>query len=34
MLKHAPAETTPPQTELDRVGKVLGAVVIAIAVVI
>ena len=33
MLKHAPAETTPLQTELDRVGKVLGAVVIAIAVV-
>jgi Ca2+-transporting ATPase len=33
MLKEAPAETTPLQKELDRVGKVLGLVVIAIAVV-
>ncbi len=33
MLRQAPAETTPLQTELDRVGKVLGAIVIAIAVV-
>jgi P-type Ca2+ transporter type 2C len=33
MLKQAPAETTPLQAELDRVGKLLGAIVIAIAVV-
>ncbi|HEX6001934.1 MAG TPA: cation-translocating P-type ATPase [Hyphomicrobiaceae bacterium] len=33
MLRQAPAETTPLQTELDRVGKVLGAIVIAIALV-
>jgi Ca2+-transporting ATPase len=33
MLKHAPPETTPLQAELDRVGKLLGSVVIAIAVV-
>ncbi len=32
MLKEAPAETTPLQKELDRVGRMLGAVVIAIAV--
>ena len=33
MLKAAPAETTPLQKELDRVGKLLGGVVVAIAVV-
>src|SRR4051794_33403065 len=33
LLKEAPAETTPLQKELDKVGKVLGVVVIAIAVV-
>jgi Ca2+-transporting ATPase len=33
MLKHAPAETTPLQAQLDRVGKLLGTVVIAIAMV-
>ncbi|MFL6514020.1 MAG: cation-translocating P-type ATPase [Chthoniobacterales bacterium] len=33
MLKEAPAETTPLQKQLDRVGKTLGAVVVAIAVV-
>ena len=33
MLKEAPAETTPLQKELDRVGKLLGLVVIAIAVI-
>jgi Ca2+-transporting ATPase len=33
MLKEAPEETTPLQEELDRVGRVLGLVVIAIAVV-
>jgi Ca2+-transporting ATPase len=33
MLKHVPAETTPLQKELDRVGKLLGAGVIIIAVV-
>jgi Ca2+-transporting ATPase len=33
MLKEVPAETTPLQEELDRVGRVLGLVVIAIAVV-
>jgi Ca2+-transporting ATPase len=32
MLKHAPAETTPLQNELDRVGKLLGVAVIVIAV--
>jgi Ca2+-transporting ATPase len=31
MLEQAPAETTPLQTELDRVGKLLGAIVVAIA---
>jgi Ca2+-transporting ATPase len=33
MLKEAPAETTPLQKELDRVGRMLGVVVAAIAVV-
>ena len=33
MLKEAPAETTPLQVELDRVGKLLGVVVVLIAVV-
>jgi Ca2+-transporting ATPase len=33
MLKEAPEETTPLQQELDRVGKLLGIIVIAIAVV-
>ena len=33
MLEAAPEETTPLQRELDRVGKLLGAVVVAIAVV-
>ncbi len=33
MLKQAPEETTPLQKELDRVGKVLGAIVVIIAVV-
>lgn len=33
MLKEAPAETTPLQKELDRVGRLLGLVVIVIAVV-
>jgi Ca2+-transporting ATPase len=33
MLKQAPNETTPLQKELDRVGKVLGMIVIVIAVV-
>lgn len=33
MLKEVPTETTPLQKELDRVGKILGMVVIAIAVV-
>jgi P-type Ca2+ transporter type 2C len=33
MLKEAPAETTPLQQELDRVGKLLGLIVIIIAVV-
>ncbi|MEX0805024.1 MAG: cation-translocating P-type ATPase [Candidatus Binatia bacterium] len=33
MLKEAPAETTPLQQELDRVGKLLGIIVVAIAVV-
>jgi P-type Ca2+ transporter type 2C len=33
MLKHAPAEITPLQKELDRVGKLVGVAVIAIAVV-
>jgi P-type Ca2+ transporter type 2C len=33
MLKEAPAETTPLQLELDRVGKLLGIIVIVIAVV-
>ncbi|HTM23572.1 MAG TPA: cation-translocating P-type ATPase [Vicinamibacterales bacterium] len=33
MLKEAPAETTPLQTELDRLGKMLGGVVVAIAIV-
>jgi P-type Ca2+ transporter type 2C len=33
MLKEAPAETTPLQKELDRVGKLLGAVVVVIAIV-
>jgi Ca2+-transporting ATPase len=33
MLKEAPQETTPLQKELDRVGKLLGIIVIAIAVV-
>jgi len=33
MLKEAPEETTPLQKELDRVGKILGLVVVAIAVV-
>ncbi len=32
MLEHAPAETTPLQQELDRVGKRLGIVVVAIAI--
>jgi Ca2+-transporting ATPase len=31
MLKEAPPETTPLQTELDQVGKLLGAIVVAIA---
>ncbi len=31
LLRSAPAETTPLQTELDRVGKMLGAVVVVIA---
>lgn len=34
MLGETPAEVTPLQRELDRVGKVLGAVVVAIAIVI
>ena len=34
MLKETPAETTPLQKELDRVGKLLGIVVVAIAVVL
>src|SRR5690606_38224206 len=34
MLGETPEEVTPLQRELDRVGKVLGAVVVAIAVVI
>src|SRR5688500_2666872 len=33
MLKEAPAETTPLQRELDRVGKLLGIIVVVIAVV-
>ena len=33
LLRSAPSETTPLQKELDRVGKVLGGVVVAIAVV-
>ena len=33
MLKAAPAETTPLQKELDRLGKLLGGVVVVIAVV-
>src|SRR5207253_1082221 len=33
MLKEAPEETTPLQQELDRVGKLLGIIVVAIAVV-
>jgi Ca2+-transporting ATPase len=33
LLKEAPAETTPLQRELDRVGKLLGLLVVAIAVV-
>ena len=33
MLKDAPAETTPLQKELDRVGKLLGGIVVVIAVV-
>lgn len=33
LLKHTPAETTPLQKELNRVGKVLGIVVVLIAVV-
>jgi Ca2+-transporting ATPase len=33
MLKDTPAETTPLQKELDRVGKMLGAIVIIIAIV-
>ncbi|HEX9146885.1 MAG TPA: HAD-IC family P-type ATPase, partial [Candidatus Binatia bacterium] len=33
MLKEAPKETTPLQRELDRVGKLLGLIVVAIAVV-
>ena len=33
MLKEAPAETTPLQKELDRVGKLLGLIVVVIAVV-
>ena len=33
MLKDAPDETTPLQKELDRVGKMLGAVVVVIAIV-
>jgi Ca2+-transporting ATPase len=33
MLKEAPTETTPLQKELDRVGKILGIVVVVIAVV-
>ena len=33
MLKDAPAETTPLQRELDRVGRLLGAIVVVIAVV-
>ncbi len=33
MLKEAPAETTPLQKELDRVGKLLGIIVVVIAVV-
>jgi len=33
MLKEAPEETTPLQQELDRVGKLLGVIVVAIAVV-
>jgi P-type Ca2+ transporter type 2C len=33
MLKEAPTETTPLQAQLDRLGKVLGAVVMAIAIV-
>ena len=33
LLKEAPAETTPLQRELDRVGKILGLLVVAIAVV-
>ena len=33
MLKEAPTETTPLQKELDRVGKLLGIVVVVIAVV-
>jgi Ca2+-transporting ATPase len=33
MLKEAPAETTPLQKELDHVGKLLGAIVVIIAVV-
>jgi len=32
MLKQAPTDPTPLQVELDRVGKLLGAIVIAIAV--
>ena len=33
MLKEAPTETTPLQQELDRVGKLLGIIVVVIAVV-
>jgi Ca2+-transporting ATPase len=33
LLKHAPTETTPLQKELDRVGKLLGIIVVLIAVV-
>ena len=33
MLKEAPDETTPLQKELDRVGKLLGVIVVVIAVV-
>ena len=33
MLKEAPEETTPLQKELDRVGKLLGIIVVVIAVV-
>lgn len=34
MLEKSPEETTPLQRELDRVGKILGAIVVAIAIVI